>query len=158
MTSKTKTMVLAMGLALAATTAQAQSFEGAYAGGYVTTNLNAGFGTYWGVGVQAGYNFSVGTDTYLGVEVDGGAVFAAPTTYLGTVSGRAGFAVSNDVLLYGSLGGGISGTSLFYWQAGAGAEYNVTESVYLRAGVDRLAPVSAGAALYLGKFGVGYRF
>jgi opacity protein-like surface antigen len=59
-TKKLKTLLLAAGLALGVSTAQAQNFDGAYAG----APINA---TGWYGGVQAGYNFSTGSGIIAGV-------------------------------------------------------------------------------------------
>lgn len=148
-----KATLLASGLALAATVpAQAQGFEGAYAGVYGGTALT---GTTWMAGVQGGYNFALGDQAIAGVEGDvfvthAGVVFASAL-------GRLGFALSSNMLIYGALGLGAYGAATYY-QASGGAEFNVTDNVFLRASVDRFKTFGGGPAEYMGKVGAGYRF
>ena len=146
---------LASGLALAAAApAQAQGFEGAYAGIYAGARLT-GF-TPWMGGVQGGYNFALGNGAIAGIEGDAGLL--SNGMWLGTASARLGYAAGSDFMLFGSLGVGTTSASTIYYQIGAGGEFNVTDTVYLRAEADRLRPFSGGAPVWLGKIGAGYRF
>jgi opacity protein-like surface antigen len=150
-----KSVALACGMTLAAMApAQAQGFEGGYAGIYAGARLTAL--TPWMGGVQGGYNFALGSGAIAGVEGDLGVTSTG--TVLGTASGRVGYAFGSDVMLYGSAGVGMTDASTTYYQFGGGGEFNVTEDVYLRAQVDRLKAFSGGAPLWLGKIGAGYRF
>jgi opacity protein-like surface antigen len=149
-----KSILLACGLAMVAMApAQAQGFEGGYAGIYAGMPVTAGPG--WLGGVQGGYNFTFGGGALAGIEADLGVTNAG--TVLGTAVGRVGFAFGSDAMVYGAAGAGTDG-SITYYQLGAGAEFNVTDDVYLRGGVDRLKPFAGGAPVYLGKIGAGYRF
>lgn len=154
MNKKMKTILLAFGLAVAALApAHAQGFDGTYAGIYAGVPVSGGTG--WLGGVQGGYNFTFGGGALAGIEADLGVTNAG--TVLGTAVGRLGYAFGSDAMIYGAGGAGTDG-SITYYQLGAGAEFNVTDDVYLRGGVDRLKPFSGAAPAYLGKIGAGYRF
>ncbi len=148
-----KSVLLASGLTLAAIApAEAQGFEGAYAGIYAGTSFSF---VGWMGGVQAGYNFAFAGDAIAGVEGDvfvtnGGQVW-------GTAAGRLGYALSPEMMLFASLGAGTNGANTYY-QIGGGGEFNVTDQVYLRADLDRLRQFSGGVPIYYGKIGAGYRF
>lgn len=149
-----KSAALASGLALAATVpAQAQGFEGAYAGVYAGMSLNGA--TVFLGGAQAGYNFAFGGGAIAGVEGD---VMVASGTAFGSASARLGYAIGSNAMLFGSLGLGINDLGATFYQFGGGGEVNVTDNVYVRAEVDRLAPFGPGGPLWVGKLGVGYRF
>ncbi|GGD34336.1 outer membrane protein [Sinisalibacter lacisalsi] len=127
-----KTILLSSALALAATTAPAGEWEGAYAGVFV------GHISFPSViaGTQAGYAFEVTDGIYLGPEVD--AFYITSTGELaGSATARMGVELSDDLLVYGRGGvfafsGGSTG-----WLAGGGAAVTVNDSLSLFAGADR---------------------
>jgi len=96
--------------------------------GLNTSYINAGT-NYWGIGGVAGINIQDGDIVY------GGELEASARITGGTWSGalseatvRAGYLVSDDVLLYGIGGGGFNaGTGVGL--LGAGIEFAVTQDV-----------------------------
>lgn len=92
--------------------------------------------TSWTLGAQAGVNATFDF-VLVGAEVGIEGVFDTPDTYAyGTVLGRAGFLVSNELLAYGLVGYGTdfgaatgSGNHLL---AGGGLEFAATDNVTIR--------------------------
>lgn len=132
MKSGLRMIALAAGLGLAATGVQAGEWEGPYAGAFV------GYLSFPSLitGVQGGYAFEVADGVYVGPEVDAfyiwnmgeGAASAAV---------RAGFELSEDVLIYGRAGVFAFTSGSTGWLAGGGAAIAVSDSVSIFAGADR---------------------
>jgi outer membrane immunogenic protein len=134
------------------------TWEGPYAGvsvGYGfagdTSTATGDFDTDGFVGgVFAGYNFQSGMFVY-GLEGDAGysnftgddGITEAETSFEGSIRARAGVAVTDDVLLYGTAGGaaqrleisdpfGSDDNAMLGWTAGAGVDVKLTEQVFGR--------------------------
>jgi outer membrane immunogenic protein len=101
-------------------------------------------------GVFAGYNLQNGLFVY-GIEGDVGysgvkgdnGITETKSGFEGSLRGRMGVAVTNDILLYGTAGGaaqrlevsdpaGDDSNALLGWTAGAGVDVKVTENVFGR--------------------------
>lgn len=101
-------------------------------------------------GVFAGYNLQNGAFVY-GIEGDVGysgvkgnnAITETKSGFEGSLRGRLGVAVTNDILLYGTAGGaaerlkvsdpaGDDSNALLGWTAGAGVDVKLTEQVFGR--------------------------
>jgi len=150
--------------------AQAQEFDGAYAGVLARNNFNVGGNIDVGFGAFAGYNMDVGGGVVLGVEgeVDydpdqpsppfGGSVWGPGSDVTGTANVRAGAEVGG-ALVYGKAGAGYSSIGSWVWGVGAGADVPVTEQLFMRGEVQRLDPISAGPPTrYSAKVGLGMNF
>jgi outer membrane immunogenic protein len=114
------------------------TFDGFYAGVYGGGAWGAGS---WGtVGALVGTNFSV-TDAVLGgVELQGGGDWmTGGSSYDAELLARLGFVVTDNVLLYGDAGVGVSGAVPFPvtaetgWVLGGGVEVGVTDNLGIRA-------------------------
>lgn len=141
--------------------APVSTWAGPYAGvqlgygfsGSVDDGLNDIGTSGWMGGAFGGFNFQNGQFVY-GVEgdvnysgVDGdNAGFTARSRFDGSVRGRAGVAVNDDLLLYGTAGvaaeslrvthdasGSRDTNTLIGWTAGAGADVKLTDEVFARA-------------------------
>jgi len=159
--------------------------------GFQWTSQVGGFGSS-GVtgGIQGGYNWQNGAFVY-GVEGDfnlssvGGkfADYQFSNPWFGTLRGRAGYLVNNNVFLYGTAGlafgisnvtlGGLSDTSVHAgWTIGAGAEFGLVgfgfgpnwsakvEYLYLGLSQPAVLPagVSSGFPSNVMRVGVNYHF
>jgi outer membrane immunogenic protein len=101
-------------------------------------------------GVFAGYNLQNGLFVY-GIEGDVGysgvkgdnGITETKSGFEGSLRGRLGVAVTNDILLYGTAGGaaerlkvsdpaGSDSNALLGWTAGAGVDVKLTEQVFGR--------------------------
>ena len=101
-------------------------------------------------GVFAGYNLQNGLFVYgiegdvgySGVEGDNG-ITETKSGFEGSLRGRMGVAVTNDILLYGTAGGaaerlkvsdpaGEDSNAMLGWTAGAGVDVKLTENVFGR--------------------------
>jgi outer membrane immunogenic protein len=101
-------------------------------------------------GVFAGYNLQNGLFVY-GIEGDVGysgvkgdnGITETKSGFEGSLRGRLGVAVTNDILLYGTAGGaaerlkvsdpaGDDSNALLGWTAGAGVDVKLTEQVFGR--------------------------
>lgn len=84
------------------------------------------------VGVVAGANFAVTDPVFVGVEFQGDAILrGGGTTYDFYTLGRAGVAVSGDLLAYAAAGPGWDGGTGGY-AFGGGAEYALTSQTSLK--------------------------
>jgi outer membrane immunogenic protein len=101
-------------------------------------------------GVFAGYNLQNGLFVY-GIEGDVGysgvkgdnGITETQSGFEGSLRGRMGIAVTNDILLYGTAGGaaerlkvsdpiGSDSNAMLGWTAGAGMDVKITENVFGR--------------------------
>lgn len=105
------------------------AFEGVYAGIYTGARFNPGTAALLGVAVGA--NFTLMDNFVVGLEGQGGAAFGTTTNYDALMLGHVGYEVSDDVLVYGALGGGwINGAGSY--AAGFGADVMVVDQISLR--------------------------
>ncbi len=109
--------------------APAFSWEGSYAGAYVSYFIPGG---PVGVGMTVGHNFVSGSLVY-GIEAQLGGFFAVGFDFSASLTARAGVAVgaTDRALLYGEagvqfIGGGGPG---FLVTAGGGIEFAITDSL-----------------------------
>ena len=112
------------------------NFEGFYAGLQLGGANVPGPGYVWTAGVVAGVNFALNQAILGGIEFQGGASWngtgmtGADVLLLGHVGGY----VTDQIMLYGALGGGwVSGTGSYAF--GAGAEMPLTDQLAVRAEV-----------------------
>ena len=151
--------------------AQAQEFDGAYAGVLARNNFNVGGNIDVGFGAFAGYNMDVGGGVVLGVEgeVDydpdqpsppfGGSVWSGGAD---DVTGTANLRVGTEVggtLLYGKAGAGYSSIGDWVWGVGAGVDVPVAGDFFVRGEFQRLDTFTAPVPeRYSAKVGVGMQF
>ena len=113
-------------LALAATApATAGDWSGAYVGGYG----GLAYGSDLMAGAYAGYSFQSGSVVY-GAELDG--FYTELAEWEVFAKGRAGYAISDQVLLHGTAGVGTYLGTTALWSLGLGGEAKVTDSLSLR--------------------------
>jgi len=157
--------ILAAGLCLGmAGVAQAQDFEGAYAGAHGRLNFNGP----WvpgdaAVGAFAGYNMGMGNGLILGVEGEveydfNSAWSGGANDLMATANLRAG-ADAGGALIYGKAGVGYSSAGTGTWNVGAGADVPITDGYFVRGEVERVDPFVAGLSTrHNVKAGVGLKF
>jgi hypothetical protein len=112
------------------------NFEGFYIGGTVGAGAFPVVGTVGTVGVVAGANFEVMEGFLLGVEAQADAVWngGGITGVNGLLLGKLGAYLSDDMIVYGNVGGGvINGVSSYAF--GAGIEMAVADQISARAEV-----------------------
>lgn len=121
-------------------------FHGRVSGAGTTANTDG-----WMGGVFGGYNFQDGQLVY-GIEGDvnysdlkgSSAAYSSRTNVDGSVRGRIGAAVTEDILVYGtagvaaenqqiSVGGARHSRGLIGYTVGAGADVKLTQDVFARA-------------------------
>jgi opacity protein-like surface antigen len=112
------------------------NFEGFYVGGTVGAGALPVVGTVGTVGVVAGANFEVTEAFLLGVEAQADAVWngGGITGMNGLLLGKVGFYLTDDMIAYGSAGGGWV-NSVGSYAFGAGLEMAVAEQLSARAEV-----------------------
>jgi hypothetical protein len=132
--------LLASGIALSGAAVSAQDWSGMYVGVYYGSDIGNALGSNL-VGLQGGYNFDTGSGLIVGGEVDLAKALNAPGG-LGSLVARAGFAAGENMMVYADGGFGRAATGINFIQAGIGAEFNVTSSFGVRAGVDWLNPTN----------------
>ena len=170
MSHKVMNLVVAGVVAGFAGVAQAQDFEGGYAGVVVRNNFNSPSSIDVGFGAFAGYNMEFGNGMVAGVEGEveldpaqpsppfGGSVWGAGTDVTGTANVRVGADVGG-ALVYGKAGAGYSSIGSWVWGVGAGVDVPVTDDFFVRGEFQRLDPITAGPPTrYSAKVGVGYDF
>ncbi|RME16632.1 MAG: hypothetical protein D6801_05125 [Alphaproteobacteria bacterium] len=156
-------VVAAGALGFAAGAASAQGFDGAYAGIFGRDNPAAPTPVDIAFGAYAGYNFETGGGMVAGVEgeveYDSAAVWGS-NVVTATVNGRAGYAASDNVLVYGKAGvGAETATGGAVWDIGGGVEMNLGSNYRLRGEVARVDPLAAGLASRTDvKVGIGMGF
>ncbi|MAM61216.1 outer membrane beta-barrel protein [Maritimibacter sp. UBA3975] len=150
-----KTTALGLGLALGATAASAQDFDGFYLGAYGSGDFFSGPNTY-GFGAQAGYMYEFSPGGYVGVEADAYFPMGNPNIYTGNL--RLGYDFGSPVMLYGKVGAGADSTGTTLYTLGAGAEYAMGNGASLRLGMDRYQSFAGGPANYVAKAGLAYTF
>ena len=155
----TKTKVIlalatGLGLGLAGSVAQASDWEGAYLGLYGGLNTDTNDGA---IGGWAGYNFPLGGDAVAGLEGEG---LYVPNTgdFIGSANARLGYALGSSALVFVKGGVAMNDAGDSAWLVGAGGEVAVADGWSVRADVDRYSGFGAGAAFWMGKAGVVYRF
>jgi len=157
--------IVAAGLCLGmAGIAQAQEFEGTYAGVHGRLNVNGP----WvpgdaAVGAFAGYNMGMGNGLVVGVEGEVEYDFDSAWTgggndLMGTANLRVG-ADAGGALIYGKAGAGYSSAGTATWNVGAGADVMILDGYFVRGEVERVDPFLGGLdTRYNGKVGVGLKF
>lgn len=140
------------------------NYDGAYAGASGAVGFNAPITPDYEFSGFVGYNAELGSGFVAGGELDvafNPASLWGLNAVTGTLDGRAGFVVIDDVLVYGRAGLGYttgSGGSTV-WDAGAGIEFPLMEDVRLRGEFKRTDPFAAGLMTqYNGKVGVAFSF
>lgn len=114
---------------------QGFDWDGFYAGVYGVARDSETQGTQLGLGLALGVNTQIDF-VLLGAEVSLQGLTGDETdTAYGTVLGRAGILLTNDVLLYAAAGVGwdVAGNDDVDLLAGLGAEVAVTDELSLRA-------------------------
>lgn len=155
---------LAASIVLAAGAASAGDFDGAYAGVNASAGVNAPAIPDYEFGAFAGYNFGLSNDLVAGGEADvayNANSLWGPDALTAKANARAGYVVTNEVMLYGKAGLGYTtgGPGSMVWSLGAGADIQVMDNVLLRAEAERVDPTTVGMLTqYNGKIGVGYNF
>lgn len=101
------------------------------------------------IAAVAGYNFNMGNGYVAGAEIDASfnpLSLWGPNAFTGTLDGRVGYVVTDDVMLYGRAGGGYTtgGPGSAVWDIGGGAEYALTEKFTVRGELDRVDPFAGG--------------
>ncbi|MCB1338146.1 MAG: hypothetical protein KDK10_12085 [Maritimibacter sp.] len=124
-------------------------FEGAYLGasGALAVNFLPAIDTEFGA--FAGYNFAVSDRVIAGAEIDASYnpnSLWLTSAFTGTLDGRLGYTVTDDLMVYGRAGGGYTtgGTGSAVWDVGGGAEYFVNDGVAVRGELDRTDPFAGG--------------
>lgn len=149
---------------LVATPVVSGEHDGAYVGASAAAGFNAPITPDFEFGAFAGYNAELGNGMVAGGELElvhnPKSLWGLNAT-TGTLDGRAGYLIMNDVLAYGRAGLGYTtgaGGSMV-WDVGAGVEVPVMEGVRLRGEFERVDPFEAGMMTqYNGKVGVAYGF
>ena len=142
----------------------AQAFDGSYVGATIAFGFNAPVVPDHEVAAFVGYNHVMASDFVAGGELDvalnpdslwGGSALT------GKLGARAGYLVTEDILVYGRAGGGYTtgATGSAVWDIGAGGEYAIGDTLSLRGEFDRVDPFVAGMTTqYNAKVGVAYNF
>lgn len=153
MTFPTKTTLLAAALGLTASAAMAGDWAGGYVGAYGAYTDTSHFG----IGTQLGYSFDLGGGFYAGPEAD---LLYIPDTSseVGEINARFGYALTPDLLAYGTggLATNFSGTNA--WVIGGGFEYMMMDSLSLRVGGERYQTFGGGVVNYVAKAGLAWHF
>lgn len=89
-----------------------------------------------------GVNVEVDTDIIIGAEIQAG-YYPSGGWYDLLAFGRLGYAISDDVLVFGMVGGG-SGASTGVWAAGGGLEFMVMPNMSLRGEAQALGSWTGG--------------
>lgn len=127
------------------------NFEGFYAGFYGGGNWTAA-SLAPSAGVMAGVNFAVTDFVLAGVEVQAGGNFATPTTYDALMLAKIGMLLSDDAMVYATVGAG-SVASAWGYAAGGGVELALMDGLSARG--ELLATGAFGAAPTAAKGTVG---
>ncbi len=155
---------LAAMFVLAAGSASAGDFDGAYAGVNASAGFNAPITPDYEFGAFAGYNFGLSSGMVAGGEADvayNAMSLWGPGAVTAKASARAGYEITDNVLLYGKGGLGYTtgGAGSAVWSVGAGVDINVMDNIMLRTEGERVDPMTAGMLTqYNGKIGVAYGF
>lgn len=164
MTRKMVFSAVAALMAAVASPGLSGDFEGAYVGVSDNAGLIAPIGLDFEIAAFAGYNTVFDNGLVLGGQVD--IVYNRLSLWIGpamtgVVGARAGFLVSDTLLLYGRTGIGYTngGAGSALWDVGLGAETFLTETLSLRTEFDYVDPFAAGmASQYNAKVGIAYHF
>lgn len=124
-------------------------FEGAYMGATGALAVNYLPAIDREIGGFAGYNFAMNDRVIAGAEIDASYnpnSLWLTSAFTGTLDGRLGYLVNDDLMIYGRAGGGYTtgGVGSAVWDVGGGAEYFVTNGFALRGELDRVDPFAGG--------------
>jgi opacity protein-like surface antigen len=115
------------------------NFEGLYVGGQAGGALMSGTG-YGTLGVVIGANFAVTDGIIAGVEFQGDTYYNGGfSAYDALALGRLGGFVSDNVMLYGDIGAGITNAGTSY-ALGGGAEMGMTDQLSVRGDLQFIGP------------------
>ena len=103
-------------------------WSGPYVGAFGGFVFN---GVWYQAGIQAGHNMVRG-NFLAGLEAELGAAFGGALAFEGYANARLGYILGSRILVYGEAGvGGILPGGGFFWNAGAGLEIAVGQSLSL---------------------------
>lgn len=128
-------------------------FEGLYVGASAGGAI-AGGGPYGTLGVIIGSNFAITDGIIAGIEFQGTGYFngGGLTSYDALALGRVGGFLSDNTMIYGSLGAGVADSS-FAYALGGGVEMAMTDQLAVRGEIQGLG--AWGSSPSVGKATVG---
>lgn len=124
-------------------------FDGAYVGLIAAAGLSILPVIDREIAAVAGYNFNMGNGYVAGAEVDASfnpMSLWGPDAFTGTIDGRLGYVVTDNMMLYGRAGGGYTtgAAGSAVWDVGGGADFYLNDSFGVRGELDRVDPLTGG--------------
>ncbi len=141
---------------LAAQSASAVEWDGAYAGVLTGTYNIFGGGTASFSAVRLGYNLQ-NADLVYGGEVVFGRFPTFGINYW-WLNGRVGYAVADTFMVYGVIGRGGSNVPTNSWQYGLGGEVMVSQNASVRIEATQVNRIGTGVVGNTFSLGIGWNF